>query len=113
MQKKTLDFYQMADALLLPTLYDPFPNVILEALSCGLPVITSTTCGGAEFIQNGKNGFVCDALDISALINAITQIPKEAAWTEMSQVARETILPYTPQRLSGELISLYKRILAL
>lgn len=112
-QKKTLDFYQMADALLLPTLYDPFPNVILEALSCGLPVITSTSCGGAEFIQHGKNGFVCDALDISTLTDAINAIPKETALAEMSRVARETILPYTPQRLSNELISLYKRILSL
>ena len=113
MQKKTLDFYQIADTLLLPTLYDPFPNVILEALSCGLPVITSTSCGGAEFIQNGKNGFVCDALDIPALTEAIVQIPTNSAWSEMSQVARETILPYTPKRLSDELISLYKRILTL
>ncbi|VTR18980.1 UDP-D-galactose:(glucosyl)lipopolysaccharide-1,6-D-galactosyltransferase [Serratia fonticola] len=31
------------------------------------PVITSTTCGGAEFITPGQNGFVCDALDVSAL----------------------------------------------
>ena len=49
-------------------------------------VITSTTCGGAEFIQNGKMDLF-DALDISALIDAITQIPKEAAWTECQQVA--------------------------
>ena len=53
-QKQTLPFYQAADALLLPTLYDPFPNVILEAMSCGLPVITSTTCGGAEFITPAR-----------------------------------------------------------
>ncbi|MGS4785909.1 glycosyltransferase, partial [Klebsiella pneumoniae] len=37
MQTETLPFYQMADGLLLPTLYDPFPHVILEAMACGLP----------------------------------------------------------------------------
>ncbi len=64
MQSETLPFYQMADGLLLPTLYDPFPNVILEAMACGLPVITTTGCGGAEFIVGGHNSYVCDALDI-------------------------------------------------
>ena len=54
MQSETLPFYQMADGLLLPTLYDPFPNVILEAMACGLPVITTTGCGGAEFIVDGQ-----------------------------------------------------------
>ena len=82
-QKQTLPFYQAADALLLPTLYDPFPNVILEAMSCGLPVITSTTCGGAEFITQGQNGFVTDALDVPALIEAITALPRQAQGSTM------------------------------
>lgn len=56
MQKQTLPFYQMSDGLLLPTLYDPFPNVVPEAMACALPVITSTTCGGAEFISQGEEG---------------------------------------------------------
>ena len=77
-QKQTLPFYQAADALLLPTLYDPFPNVILEAMSCGLPVITSTTCGGAEFITPGQNGFVTDALDVPAITEAIRALPRRA-----------------------------------
>jgi UDP-glucose:(heptosyl)LPS alpha-1,3-glucosyltransferase len=78
MQSETLPFYQMADGLLLPTLYDPFPNVILEAMACGLPVITTTGCGGAEFIVQGSNGYVCDALDIPALQQAVMALPARA-----------------------------------
>lgn len=111
LQKDTLPFYQAADGLLLPTLYDPFPNVILEAMSCGLPVITSTTCGGSEFITQGENGFVCDALDIPALTHAIQALPTQALGSAMGQAARTRILPATPAQLSKQLIALYQRLL--
>ena len=110
-QKQTLPFYQAADALLLPTLYDPFPNVILEAMACGLPVITSNTCGGAEFIRQGENGFVCDALDVAALVEAIRALPACAPGSAMGDAARQRILPATPAALSAQLISLYSRLL--
>jgi UDP-glucose:(heptosyl)LPS alpha-1,3-glucosyltransferase len=51
-------FYQAADLLALPTLYDPCSNVVLEALGCGCPVITSAANGAAEFITAGENGEV-------------------------------------------------------
>jgi len=44
-------FYALADALILPTLYDPFANVTLEALSMGVPVYTSSTNGASEVIS--------------------------------------------------------------
>jgi len=56
-----------ADCFCLPTLYDPMPNAAIEALACGLPVVTTTTCGAAELIRPGENGFVCDAGDAPAL----------------------------------------------
>ncbi|MDR3432841.1 MAG: glycosyltransferase family 4 protein [Rouxiella aceris] len=111
MQNQTLAFYQMADALLLPTLYDPFPNVILEAMACGLPVITTPTCGGAEFITQGVNGYVCDALDIAALQQAVMALPHQALGSPQGEKARERVLDSTPQRLSSQLISLYQELL--
>lgn len=111
MQADTRAWYQAADGLLLPTLYDPFPNVILEAMACGLPVITSDTCGGSEFIRPGENGYICDALDIAALRDAIMALPEQASGSQMAVHAREQVMGSTPQRLSQQLISLYQQIL--
>lgn len=111
MQKNTLPFYQAVDGLLLPTLYDPFPNVILEAMACGLPVITSHTCGGAEFITTGQNGYVCDALDIPRLSEAVMAIPSRFVDESMGIFARERVKDATPEKLSQQLISLYQNIL--
>ena len=51
--KLDCDFYRSFDALVLPTSYDPFPNVIAEALSSGLRVVTSSLCGGKDFQATG------------------------------------------------------------
>ena len=113
MQNNVHSFYHAADGLILPTLYDPFPNVILEAMACGLPVITSTRCGGAEFIEYGKQGFVCDALDINALSEAANAIPSNiAGFSRWATPHATESLPYTPQRLASELHSLYQQGIA-
>lgn len=52
------DAYRDADLLVFPSLYDPFANVVLESLACGTPVITTTTNGSSEIIEEGKNGYV-------------------------------------------------------
>tara|TARA_A100001037_G_C15153857_1_gene641883 strand:+ start:8724 stop:9872 length:1149 start_codon:yes stop_codon:yes gene_type:complete len=56
--ENTARFYKGADVFVLPSLYEPFGNVCLEALSSGLLCIFSSRCGGAEIITNGENGFV-------------------------------------------------------
>jgi UDP-glucose:(heptosyl)LPS alpha-1,3-glucosyltransferase len=60
--------YAAADVFLLPTLYDPFANVTLEALAAGLPVITSAQNGASEILENESNGFILPRADDTNLI---------------------------------------------
>lgn len=53
-------YYAAADIFVLPTRYDPFAAVCLEAMACGLPVVTTQMNGAAELIEDGKSGFVLD-----------------------------------------------------
>jgi UDP-glucose:(heptosyl)LPS alpha-1,3-glucosyltransferase len=71
--------YSAADIFILPTIYDPFSNACLEALACGLPVITTRDNGFSEIIEDGAHGSIVDfANDIEGLRNAI-QFWSEAA----------------------------------
>lgn len=50
-----------SDMFILPTFYDPFSNVCLEAMACGLPVITTRLNGAAEIIEDKVSGIVVDS----------------------------------------------------
>ena len=68
-----------ADAFVLPTLYEPLSNAVLEALACGLPCVVSTQCGAAELVTPGVNGAICDPLLNDQLVQALTQVVAGAA----------------------------------
>lgn len=50
--------YQKADIFCLPSLYEGFPNVLCEAMCCGLPVLCSNVCDNPYIIEEGKNGLL-------------------------------------------------------
>ncbi|MCH8829866.1 MAG: glycosyltransferase family 4 protein, partial [Planctomycetes bacterium] len=63
-------FYGAADLCLLPTAYEPFPNVNLEAMACGIPVVTTTTSGGGDLIEATKNGYLISGINAVAEMTA-------------------------------------------
>jgi UDP-glucose:(heptosyl)LPS alpha-1,3-glucosyltransferase len=74
--------FAAADIFILPTIYDPFSNACLEALACGLPVITTRANGFSEVIEEGVNGSIVDrAGDLIGLRDAIR------FWSEPSRRA--------------------------
>lgn len=60
-----------SDCLILPSFAEGYPNVLVEALACGKPVIASNVGGVPEIVQHGKNGLLVPANDRVALTNAM------------------------------------------
>ena len=76
MKEELLKKYQEADVFILNSIQETFGCVIIEALSCGVPVI-STRCGGPEDIITPETGILIDINDKKQLINAIQLILNE------------------------------------
>lgn len=112
-QRDTRPYYGAADAFVLPTLYDPFPNTVLEAFACGLPAITSTKSGAAELITDGENGYVCDALDAARLAAAMNKLLSSSHREQLAAAALNTIEPLSLDNMSIKLSSLYESLLNL
>lgn len=111
-QSDVKPFYGASDALVLPTLYDPFPNVVLEAMAAGLPVITSTQCGAAELIEHGRNGYVCDALDRPVLAESMRMLMNTEIQERLADESRSTVLSMSQEAMSERLLGLYRGLLA-
>ena len=68
------DAYQDADYFCLPSFYEGTPNVICEAMACGLPVACSDVCDNSKYVEEGVNGFLFDPHDASSIATAIEKM---------------------------------------
>lgn len=95
-----LESYQSADVFCLPSLYEGYPNVICEAMSCGLPVLCSNTCDNPLLVKQGTGGFLFDPLSEQSIEEAIISFLSlsDEAQKNMSQYNRN----FAKQKLSQE-----------
>ena len=91
--KKLPRLYQAADVFAFSTFYEHHPFAVLEALSTGLPVVTTSVGGIPETIESGKNGFLVEPFNPAHFADKILYLlehPAEAS--EMGMLARKTVL---------------------
>ena len=104
-------YYGASDFLALPTRYDPFANVCLEAMACGLPVITTRDNGAAEIIHEGTDGFIlADPGDARALAHRIATLSDEGTRAPIAAAAREKSLGFTIERNAEGTLAVYRAI---
>jgi UDP-glucose:(heptosyl)LPS alpha-1,3-glucosyltransferase len=90
------DGYFAADFLVHPTFYDPCSLVVLEALACGLPVITSRYNGASELLSPLREGYVIDdPHDHERLAWCLEQLLDPARRSACAQAARQTAAQWT------------------
>ncbi|MFQ5533013.1 MAG: glycosyltransferase, partial [Candidatus Methylomirabilales bacterium] len=105
--------YGAADIFTLPTQYDPFANVCLEAMASGLPVITTRQNGAAEVIRNGVNGYILEEpRDVSGLTKAIETLQDRRTREEMGGLAREAASRLPLHTYTERTLEVYQEVLA-
>jgi len=107
-------YYAAADIYVQPTFYDPCSLVVLEALSAGLPVVTTRWNGAGELITNNLEGHVLDQPDDADAL-ASTLVPlvlSESRREAMGRAARQLALAHTLERNCQEIVGVYEEVVA-
>lgn len=74
--KSIRNLYRTSSVLVLPSFYEGVPNVVCEAMACGLPVIASDVCDNNKFILDGYNGFLFNPSDYRSISKALIMFSK-------------------------------------
>ena len=105
-----LPYYAAADVLILPSVYDPFPSTALEALACGLPVVTSTGCGARDTVAELDPRLVRDPADIAGMAEAIRIALDLAARPDTLGRARSIASGYDIEQMVERMLTLYSAL---
>ncbi len=103
--------YQQADAMLNPTLVDNMPNSVLEALACGVPVV-STSVGGVPFIvEHERTALLVPPRSPEAIADALRRLMNDAALqAALAEQGREEVARYSWSQVKPQWLSLYQSL---
>ncbi|MET0499052.1 MAG: glycosyltransferase [Steroidobacteraceae bacterium] len=101
-------YYRSADLLVVPSRWEGFGLVALEAMRAGLPVIASSVGGLREIVDHGVTGWLIPSRNVEALVGAIRQDSTQRL-KSMGRAGRERFLRYfTSERMHAQICAIYK-----
>jgi len=107
-------YYSAAEAVVMPSHYESFGMVALEAMACGTPVIASEVGGLAFLVQDRVSGFHFPAEDPVALGDRLTEIIENQELREkMSQQATELARGYGWQKIAARIADVYAGVVGI
>jgi len=102
------DYYRAAEALVMPSDYESFGMVALEAMACGTPVIASEVGGLAFLIEDGKTGFHIPTREPAALAERITALASAPALRDsMGRAAHDAAQGYSWSKIADQLLAVF------
>lgn len=109
-----LNEYVHSSLLVMSSNYEGFGMVLVEAMSCGVPVISfDCKCGPKDIIQTGINGLLVPNGDIQALADAMMKVMEDEAYRKMLSLnARKVVDTYSEQAVMAQWIRLFTSITA-
>lgn len=111
---RLVQLYQDADAYVHPAHYEGLPTVLLEAMACGTPVVTTAVSGALDVIEDGINGLFAPARDPEKLADAVMRILADRTIAnQLGQAALDTIHErYAWNVVSRNYVEQYEKLLA-
>jgi D-inositol-3-phosphate glycosyltransferase len=106
-------YYSAADAVVMPSFYESFGMVALEAMACGTPVVASQVGGLAFLVQDGITGFTVPVDDPEALAERLTELVQDHGLRHtMSTQAVALAHQFSWERIAERVIALYENVIA-
>jgi len=104
-------YYSAAEVVVMPSHYESFGMVALEAMACGTPVIASQVGGLAFLVQDGVTGYTVPAEDYDALCERLTAIlGDESLRQQMGHNAAKYAQNYKWEKIAKQLVGVYKEL---
>lgn len=108
-QDNPFKYVARSSVFVLSSLTEAFPMVVLEAMTCGIPVVSSASPGPSEIIKNGINGLLVPKADENALAQAMLKlINDDNLARDMAQEARKLITGFSVEKVIKEYEGLFQ-----
>ena len=107
-----LNEYREADFLVLPSLFEPFGIVVLEAMATGLPVVASRVGGIPEVVRDGRTGILVEPANARALADALMELCRdENLRITMGADAKDRAAAFDWKTITPRILSIYQEAL--